>query len=40
MKVMFADDTNLFLSHENVDTLFPNTNVEFDSVSQKNYKNN
>ena len=33
MEVMFAGDTNLFLSHKNIDTLFPNMNVELDNVS-------
>ena len=27
---MFADDTNLFLSHKNIDTLFASMNVELE----------
>ena len=30
---MSADDTNLFISHKNIDTLFPSMNVELDNVS-------
>ena len=30
---MFADDTNLFLSHKNIDTLFDSMNVELANVS-------
>ena len=30
---MFADDTNLFLSHKNIDTLFAIMNVELENVS-------
>ena len=30
---MFPDDTNLFLSHKNIDTLFDNMNVELANVS-------
>ena len=33
MEVMFADDTNLFLSHKNIDTLFAIINVELENVS-------
>ena len=33
MEVMFADDTNLFLSHKNIDTLFAVMNVELENVS-------
>ena len=33
MELMFADDTNLFLSHQNIDTLFDNVNVELENVS-------
>ena len=33
MEVMFADDTNLFLSHKNIDTLFAIMNVELENVS-------
>ena len=33
MKVMFADDTNLFLSHKNTDTVFAIMNVELENVS-------
>ena len=33
MEVMFADDTNLFLSHKNIDTLFAIMNVELGNVS-------
>ena len=33
MEVMFADDTNLFLSHKNIDTLFSNMNRELENVS-------
>ena len=32
MEVMFGDDTNLFLSHENIDTLFAIMNVELENV--------
>ena len=34
MEVMFADDTNLFLSHKNIDTLFAIMNVELENVSR------
>ena len=33
MKLMFADDTNLFLTHKNIDTLFNSMNVELANVS-------
>ena len=33
MEVMFADDTNFFLSHKNIDTLFAIMNVELENVS-------
>ena len=33
MEVMFADDTNLFLFHKNVDTLFAITDLELENVS-------
>ena len=33
MEVMLADDTNLFLSHKNIDTLFVIMNVELENVS-------
>ena len=33
MEVMFADDTNLFLSHKNIDTIFAIMNVELENVS-------
>ena len=32
-EVMFADDTNLFLSHKNIDLLFAIMNVELEYVS-------
>ena len=32
MELMFADDTNLFLSHKNIDTLFDSMNVELANV--------
>ena len=35
MEVMFADDTNLFLSHKNIDTLFVIMNVELENVSTR-----
>ena len=34
MERMFADDTNLFLSHKNIDTLFDSMNVELANVSK------
>ena len=34
IEVMFADDTNLFLSHKNIDTLFAIMNVELENVSR------
>ena len=34
MEVMFADDTNLFLSHKNIDTLFASMNKELENVSR------
>ena len=33
MGVMFADDTNLFLSNKNSNTLFASINVELENVS-------
>ena len=33
MEVMVADDTNLFLSHKNIDTFFASMNVELQNVS-------
>ena len=33
MEVMFEDDTNLFLSHKNIDTIFAVMNVELENVS-------
>ena len=33
MANMFADDTNLFLSHKIVDTLFASINVDLENVS-------
>ena len=33
MEVMFADDTNLFLSYKKIDTLFATMNVELENVS-------
>ena len=33
MKVMFVDDTNLFISHKNIDTLFASMNKELENVS-------
>ena len=33
MEVMFADDTNFFLSHKNIDTLFAIMNVELENIS-------
>ena len=33
IKVIFADDTNLFLSYKNIDTLFASINVELENVS-------
>ena len=32
MSLLFADDTTLVLSHDNLDTLINNTNVEFKKV--------
>ena len=32
MGLMFADDTNLFLSHKNIDTLFDSMHVELENV--------
>ena len=32
MEVTFADGTNLFLSHNNIDTLFVSMNVELENV--------
>ena len=31
---MFADDTNLFISHKNIDTLFASLNKELENVSR------
>ena len=33
MEVMFTDDTNLFLSHKNIDTPFAIMNVVLENVS-------
>ena len=33
MELMFADDTNLFMPHKNIDTLFGSRNVELANVS-------
>ena len=33
MKVMFADDTNLFLSHKDINTLFANMNKELRKIA-------
>ena len=33
MELMLADDTNLFLSHKNIDALFDSMNVELANVS-------
>ena len=33
MEVMFADDTNFFLSHKNIDTLFADMKMELENVS-------
>lgn len=33
MEVMFADDTNLFLSHKNINTLFANMNTELQKIA-------
>ena len=33
MKVMFADDTNSFISHKNIDTIFASMNKELENVS-------
>ena len=33
MEVVFADDTNLFISHKNIDTLFASMNKDFENVS-------
>ena len=33
MEVMFADDTNLFLCHKNIDTLLAIMNVELENFS-------
>ena len=32
MEVTLADDTNLFLPHENIDTLLASMNVELENV--------
>ena len=32
-EVMFADDTNLFQSHKNIDTIFASMNVEVENTS-------
>ena len=34
MAVMFADHTNLLLSHKNIDTLFASMNKELENVSR------
>ncbi|MBY0581189.1 MAG: hypothetical protein K2P53_05870 [Rickettsiales bacterium] len=34
MTVMFADDTNLFLSHNNITTLFQNMNIELEKICE------
>ena len=39
MEVMFADDTNFFLSHKNIDTLFASMNMELEIVSTR-FKSN
>ena len=33
MEIMFADDTNIFFSHKNIDTLFGSMNKELENVS-------
>ena len=33
MELMFADETNLFLSHKNIDTLFDSMNMELANIS-------
>ena len=33
MELMFVDDTNLFLSHKNIDTLFDSMNIELANIS-------
>ena len=33
MEVLFADDTNFFLSHKNIDTLFASMSKELENVS-------
>ena len=33
MELMFTDDTNLFLSHKNINTLFDIINVELANIS-------
>ena len=33
MEVMFADDTNLFLSHKNINKFFASMNKELENVS-------
>ena len=33
MEVMFVDNTNFFLSHKNIDTVFAIMNVELENVS-------
>ena len=33
MEVMFADDTNLFISHKNIDALFASMNKELENIS-------
>ena len=32
IEVMFADDTNLFLSYKDINTLFASINVELENV--------
>ena len=34
MEVMSADDTNLFLSHKNIEILFASMNLELENVSK------
>ena len=33
METTFADDTNFFLSHKNIDIIFASTSVELDNIS-------
>ena len=32
IEVMFADDTNFFLFHKNIDTIFASMNVELENI--------